>query len=84
MTQDLAWLRTVGWALLDGIAKFWMSKLRLDNGEAALTGAGAHAPLLQILNVVGPDEYHDHTNNSAYTSAGVRPSSCCRSLSLCI
>ena len=64
-TLDLVWLKTVGWPLLNGIATFWMSKIKLDNSHPSSPSGPLH-----ILNVVGPDEYHDHTNNSAYTSAG--------------
>lgn len=66
-TQDIGWLRSTGWPLLSSIAAFWISKVTLDNGVAAVT-PGAVGPL-QVLHVVGPDEYHDNKNNSAYTSA---------------
>ena len=57
------WLETTAWPLLSGIATWWMSKLAQDNA-----GAPAGAPL-SILDVMCPDEYADHVNNSAYTNA---------------
>ena len=65
-TQDdsSGWLEATAWPLLNGIATFWMSKLALDN-----PGAPPAAPL-HLLNVIPPDEYADHCNNSAYTNAG--------------
>ena len=65
-TQDNsgAWLNSTAWPLLSGIATFWMSKLALDN-----PGAAPGSPL-SLLNVIPPDEYADHANNSAYTNAG--------------
>jgi len=33
-------------------------------------GAGPGDPL-NVVAVMGPDEYHDFVNNSAYTNAGV-------------
>jgi trehalose/maltose hydrolase-like predicted phosphorylase len=41
-----------------------MSKLALDN-----VGATAASPL-SLLDVIPPDEYQDHVNNSAYTNMG--------------
>ena len=40
-----------------------MSKLALDNPAAS-----AGSPL-SLLNVIPPDEYQDHVNNSAYTNS---------------
>ena len=62
-SADLDWLRGVGFPLIRGVCTFWMSKIAIDN-----PGAGAGTSL-HILQVVGPDEYHDKTNNSCYTSA---------------
>ena len=58
------WLTATAWPLLEGIADFWMSKLALDN-----VGAPAGAPL-SLLDVIPPDEYADHVNNSAFTNFG--------------
>lgn len=60
---ELSWLQTTGWPLLKGVCDFWMSKIAIDN-PAAAPGSPLH-----ILQVVGPDEYHTNTNNSAFTTA---------------
>lgn len=67
MTRDNSggWLNVTAWPLLRGIARFWMSKLALDN-----PGAGAGEPL-HVKAVMGPDEYHYPVDDSAYTNAGV-------------
>ena len=57
------WLEATAWPLLSSIATWWMSKLAQDNA-----GEPAGAPL-SILDVMCPDEYADHVNNSAYTNA---------------
>ena len=64
-TQDNSggWLNSTAWPLLSGIATFWMSKLAIDNG------GNLSQPALSLLNVIPPDEYADHVNNSAYTNA---------------
>ena len=65
-TQDNSngWLNNTGWPLLNGIATFWMSKLAIDNPNASVPGSP-----LNLLNVIPPDEYADHVNNSAYTNS---------------
>jgi trehalose/maltose hydrolase-like predicted phosphorylase len=67
MTRDNSggWLNATAWPLLRGIARFWMSKLALDN-----PGAGA-GDALHVKAVMGPDEYHYPVDDSAYTNAGV-------------
>jgi len=57
-------LNATAWPLLSGIAEFWMSKLALDNPSANATSP------LSLLNVIPPDEYADHVNNSAFTNHG--------------
>lgn len=57
-------LNDTAFPLLSSIAKFWTSKLALDNPSAA-----PGSPL-SLLNVIPPDEYADHVNNSAFTNAG--------------
>lgn len=57
------WLESTGWPLLEGIADFWMSKLALDN-PGAPPGSS-----LSLKNVIPPDEYADHADNSAFTNA---------------
>ena len=66
-TQDARapWLNSTAWPLLEGIATFWMSKLALDNP------ADQPGMPLSLLDVMGPDEYHDGVADSAYTNAGV-------------
>jgi len=59
-----AFLNNTAWPLLSGISEFWMSKLALDN-----PGAAPASPL-SLLNVIPPDEYADHVNNSAFTNQG--------------
>ena len=57
------WLDMTGWPLLKGIAEFWMSKIAIDNPTSSPTDA------LNLNNVIPPDEYVDHVNNSVYTNA---------------
>ena len=63
-TLDDTYLNETAWPLLAGISDFWMSKLAIDNA-----GAPAGSPL-SLLNVIPPDEYADHKNNSAFTNYG--------------
>jgi protein-glucosylgalactosylhydroxylysine glucosidase len=60
-TLDLEWLQGPGHALLSGIAEFWVSR----------TSPGPNGTL-SINDVIPPDEYEDHVNNSAYTNAVAR------------
>ncbi len=39
-------------------AKFWVSRLEWNTGRE----------LYEITDVIGPDEYHDHVDNNAYTN----------------
>ena len=61
--DSLGWLESTAWPLLSGIATWWSTRLAKDNA-----GAPAGAPL-SILDVMCPDEYADHVNNSAFTNA---------------
>lgn len=65
MDNSGGWLNDTAWPVLSGIAQFWMSKLAIDNPSATGTSP------LNVLNVIPPDEYVDHVNNSAFTNAGV-------------
>jgi trehalose/maltose hydrolase-like predicted phosphorylase len=56
-TKDMSWLKQIGWPLLKGIADFWVSRSTDD-------AAGRRC----INDVIPPDEYHDHVNNSVYTN----------------
>lgn len=58
------WLAETGWPMLSQTAAFWMSKLALDN-----PGASKSSPL-NINDVIPPDEYADHKNNSVWTNLG--------------
>jgi trehalose/maltose hydrolase-like predicted phosphorylase len=57
-TLDLEWLSGPGHAMLAGIADFFVSR--------ATPGPGG---TLNINDVIPPDEYQDHVNNSVYTNA---------------
>lgn len=46
-TGDLNWLKTVGYPLVEGIAKFWVSKVQHDT----------HNDTWHINHVIPPDEY---------------------------
>jgi trehalose/maltose hydrolase-like predicted phosphorylase len=63
--QSSVWLNSTAWPLLEGIADFWMSKLAIDNPGTFTTGGP-----LSIQNVIPPDEYADHKNDSVFTNAG--------------
>jgi protein-glucosylgalactosylhydroxylysine glucosidase len=55
---NTTWLASVAYPLLSGVADFWVSR--------ATPAAGSS---LSIDDVIPPDEYADHVNNSAYTNA---------------
>jgi trehalose/maltose hydrolase-like predicted phosphorylase len=71
ITADVAWAAwqfasmTGSWALLDGsgrgllvdTARYWASRIRLDG-----SGRG------HIDGVIGPDEYHEHVDDNAFTN----------------
>eukprot|EP00039_Didymoeca_costata_P001279 m.51219 g.51219 ORF g.51219 m.51219 type:complete len:846 (+) comp10717_c0_seq2:16-2553(+) len=57
-TQDLVWLRNVGWPLISGVASFYANRV------------SANADGTYSYNMVmGPDEYAYPVNNSATTNA---------------
>ena len=56
-TADRGWLATSGWPVLDGAARFWASRATPD-------ASGRY----HITHVMGPDEYRDDVNDSAYTN----------------
>ncbi len=66
VNQDLSYLSFYGAELFLQIAKFWASKVSFSEDKQKF----------EILNVVGPDEYHTHypgseepgINNNAYTN----------------
>lgn len=53
VTGDYLWVKKVGYPMTKRIAQFWLSRL---------------SPDYSINDVIPPDEYHDHVNNSAYTN----------------
>lgn len=63
VTRDEAWLKTVGYPVLSDVADFWTSRATyVDN---AATGAReAH-----IFDIIPPDEYVDHVDDSVYSNA---------------
>ena len=67
-TGDAAWLAAKGYPLLAGVAAFWVSKIALSGNPPPALLPNA-SDLLHIRDVVGPDEYHDHVDDSAYTNA---------------
>lgn len=79
------WLEYVAWPLVSGIADFWVSKAVIDNPgvsikgwttypdtlrQQGIFGANAEDAPLHINDVIPPDEYVDHVNDSVYTNAG--------------
>jgi kojibiose phosphorylase len=59
ITGDDAFMRSYGAEIILETACFWESRVEPD----------AHEPgLFSISNVIGPDEYHDHVDNNAYTN----------------
>jgi trehalose/maltose hydrolase-like predicted phosphorylase len=62
-TGDTSWLANKAWPVLSQIANFWTSRATADPKTS-----GAY----QLLNVMGPDEYHDGVNDSAYTDAAAQ------------
>ncbi|WP_435129356.1 ricin-type beta-trefoil lectin domain protein [Actinacidiphila sp. bgisy144] len=60
---DTAWLRTKAWPVLKDIADYWAARAVPDP-------AGGY----DIDDVLGPDEYHDHVDDSASTNAGAQAS----------
>ncbi len=61
VTKDTEWLRTVGYPILQGVADFYVSRVTLEaNADGAMV---AH-----IYDVIPPDEYVSHGNDSVYTN----------------
>lgn len=74
VTQDVNWLRTDAYPLLESVADFWVSRCS-QNEDGSFS----------ILNVVGPDEYAIGVDDNAFTNAAA---SCvfdiaCRAADLC-
>jgi beta-phosphoglucomutase len=57
-TQDDEWMRDCGAEIILDTALFWSSRVEYDVKRECWS----------ILGVIGPDEYHDNVNNSAFTN----------------
>eukprot|EP01006_Ploeotia_vitrea_P059981 TRINITY_DN75100_c0_g1_i1.p1 TRINITY_DN75100_c0_g1~~TRINITY_DN75100_c0_g1_i1.p1 ORF type:complete len:728 (-),score=42.74 TRINITY_DN75100_c0_g1_i1:23-2206(-) len=55
------WLNQVGWPMFYKMSEFWASRV---SGNSKIG--------YSINDVIPPDEYHDHVNNSVYTNVGAR------------
>ncbi|MBU9857716.1 glycoside hydrolase family 65 protein [Rahnella bonaserana] len=55
-TLDREFMQEMGLALLKETARFWMSRAERRGNR------------LEILNVIGPDEYTEHVDNNAFTN----------------
>jgi trehalose/maltose hydrolase-like predicted phosphorylase len=60
-TGDLSWLKTRGWPVISGAARFWASR-------ATATADGGY----EIRHVTGPDEENPDVNDEVYTEVGAR------------
>jgi trehalose/maltose hydrolase-like predicted phosphorylase len=63
VTQDREWLRDVAYPILKGVADFFVSRVTLDT-------AADGTQLAHIYDVIPPDEYVSHANDSVYTNYG--------------
>jgi kojibiose phosphorylase len=61
-TQDHEFLKNYGAEILLDTARFWDSRVEWNESSGQF----------EITNVIGPDEYHLHVNNNAYTNWLVR------------
>lgn len=64
-TGDAKWLASAGYALISGVAEFWQSRAT----KCAPLGNASRAGTQCIDDVMRPDEFHGHVNNSAYTTS---------------
>ena len=60
-TQDKKWLSSKGYPMLKDIADFWSSRATVDS-------LGKY----HILNVIGPDEYHENVDDNAFTNGAAK------------
>eukprot|EP00048_Salpingoeca_helianthica_P015014 m.224641 g.224641 ORF g.224641 m.224641 type:complete len:696 (-) comp16518_c0_seq1:156-2243(-) len=65
LTGNTTWLHDFGYPLLQGIAEFWVSRVQPDPKTFPKAA-------LSINDVIPPDEYHDHVNDSVYTNVVAR------------
>lgn len=61
VTKDVDWLKKDGWKLLDGVAEFWVSRVK-ENADASYS----------IEGVVGADEYAENVRDNAFTNAAAK------------
>ena len=62
VTGDDGFMRQYGAELLLSTATFWVSRVTYDAGKGEY----------EINDVIGPDEWHEHVNNNAYTNVMAR------------
>ncbi|HWQ83358.1 MAG TPA: glycoside hydrolase family 65 protein, partial [Anaerolineales bacterium] len=62
VSQDHEFLSQRGAEIILETARFWVSRLEWDSERG----------LYEITDVIGPDEYHEHVDNNAYTNYLVR------------
>lgn len=60
VTNDVQWLKSVGFPVIEGIARFYVSRASYYDGA------------FHIGNTTGPDEYHEHVTDSAFGNAIAR------------
>lgn len=63
-TGDARFLMGPGLDVIAGTARYWASRVK----ETKVDGKAVY----ELRKVIGPDEHHDHVNNSVYTNAMVR------------
>jgi len=57
LTHDFEFMRDCGYEMIMEAARFWASRVQKNK-----------AGKFEILDVIGPDEFHEHVNNNAYTN----------------
>ncbi len=62
VTDDDEWMRDCGAEIILDTALFWSSRVSLDVKRECYS----------ILNVIGPDEYHENIDNNAFTNRMVQ------------
>jgi kojibiose phosphorylase len=62
VSGDEAFLRDYGAEILLSTAQYWASRVTVDKASGEYV----------IMNVIGPDEWHEHVNNNTYTNALAR------------
>lgn len=61
-TGDDIFMRDYGAEIVLDTARFWASRVTWNDARG----------VYEILDVIGPDEYHEHVNNNAYTNGMAR------------